>query len=97
MDKPDCYKCKYRGTVPGSRHSSCNHPAYEKANADPIAQILGIFASVRRVAPIQVKGEGIEIKGNARGIRKGWFNHPFNFDPTWLESCNGFKEKEVKP
>jgi hypothetical protein len=21
-----CYKCKHRGTVPGDRHSCCNHP-----------------------------------------------------------------------
>ena len=24
------------------------------------------------------------------GIHRGWFNHPYNFDPIWLDSCNGF-------
>ena len=25
-NKPDCYKCKYRGNVPGSAHSCCKYP-----------------------------------------------------------------------
>lgn len=27
------------------------------------------------------------------GIRNGWFLHPFNFDPVWLEECSGFAPK----
>ena len=34
------------------------------------------------------------VTGNPHGIKKGWFCHPFNFDPVWLESCDGFKQKE---
>lgn len=26
MDKPDCYKCKYRCSIPGDCHSSCKNP-----------------------------------------------------------------------
>lgn len=33
------------------------------------------------------------VKGNAHGIKNGWFFWPFNFDPTWLQSCDGFTEK----
>lgn len=29
-------------------------------------------------------------KGSEHGIKKGWFLWPFNFDPVWLESCEGF-------
>ena len=93
MGKPNCYKCEYRGTVPGSCHSSCHHPAFKDAHSDPMGQIMAIFASVRRVAPVQVKGEGIKVRGNPHGIRNGWFNHPFDFDPTWLDECTGFKAK----
>jgi len=32
------------------------------------------------------------VQGNAHGKRMGWFFWPINFDPTWLESCDGFKE-----
>jgi hypothetical protein len=34
------------------------------------------------------------VKGDKYGIRSGWFFHPFNFDPTWLISCNGFESNE---
>lgn len=26
VEKPDCYKCRHRGTVPGDCHSCCRHP-----------------------------------------------------------------------
>jgi len=34
-----------------------------------------------------------DVAGNPHGIKNGWFNWPFNFDPIWLEVCHGFKEK----
>lgn len=64
-DKPDCYKCVHRGTLPGDAHSRC-------ANRSAI------------------------VIGNTHGIARGWFFWPFNFDPTWLVSCNGFKAKLEK-
>ena len=91
MDKPNCYQCKHRGTVPGSVHSRCNHPANEAGLGDPLANIIAIFAGVGRVDPIQVD-TGLNVKGNPHGIARGWFNHPWNFDPVWLESCDGFED-----
>ena len=38
------------------------------------------------------------VVGDPHGIKSGWFSHPFNFDPVWLEECTGFKqipEKEL--
>ena len=39
------------------------------------------------------------VKGNVYGIRSGWFIWPLNFDPVWLEACDGFSDKseENKP
>ena len=34
------------------------------------------------------------VIGNRHGIEHGWFFWPFNFDPTWLEMCDSFKQKE---
>lgn len=65
-EKPNCYKCVYRGTLAGDYHSRCAHP------------------SVRDV----------EVTGNPHGIKNGWFNWPYNFDPVWLETCNGFEGKD---
>ena len=33
------------------------------------------------------------VKGNEHGIKSGWFYWPFNFDPVWLVSCDGFVER----
>lgn len=64
-EKPNCYKCKYRGELICDYHSQC----------------LNINA---------------KVKGNKYGIKNGWFNFPFNFDPVWLKSCDGFEKKEYK-
>jgi hypothetical protein len=32
------------------------------------------------------------VIGNPNGIKRGWFNWPLNFDPTWLQSCDGFSD-----
>jgi len=98
MDKKfDCYKCEYRGTVPGDSHSCCNHPANKEIMDDPFARIFGILGfgilgSVGRGPGILSCGKGLNIQGNPRGIRSGWFNYPVNFDPVWLENCDGFKK-----
>jgi hypothetical protein len=41
----------------------------------------------------------MRIDANQHGIDNGWFLFPFDFDPTWLNSCVGFLEKgtEVLP
>lgn len=36
-----------------------------------------------------------QVTGSAHGIAHGWFNHPYNFDPTWLLTCDGFKPKQA--
>jgi hypothetical protein len=44
--------------------------------------------------PFEAVRKAMGVKGNPHGIAEGWFQWPINFDPTWLESCNGRKEKE---
>lgn len=92
MSKPDCYQCKYRRDLPGDCHSSCAHPAFESIHDDPLAALFGMLA--KRGAPQnRVVSDACQVVGNAHGIRRGWFAHPFNFDPVWLESCTGFESK----
>ena len=91
----DCYKCKHRGTVPGSAHTRCTHPKASGDETDPMIEIMAIYASVERAAPIIGEGAAeLGIKGNAQGISNGWFNWPFNFDPVWLDNCDGFEPKD---
>jgi len=95
-NKPNCYECKFRGGLAGNAHSCCKHPDFASAMDDPLGQILGIFAGVGRISPIQADSTDADIyvKGNPHGIERGWFNHPWNFDPVWLEECTGFESKE---
>lgn len=93
-EKADCYECKYRGTVPGSCHSSCKHPANEAINDNPM---LGLMAALggNRGGGMSVSPKELNIKADPHGVRSGWFAFPFNFDPIWLENCDGFTVKEV--
>ena len=69
MEKPNCYKCKHRGTIPGDCHSKCNHPKISDGTDD------------------------LNVTGNEQSIRGGWFSWPMNFDPIWLETCDGFESR----
>ena len=89
----ECYKCVYRGNVPGDAHSCCRHPDVKDQVSDPFSSIMAIFASVGRTEPVQAKSTFI-IRGDPHGIKNGWFNWPWNFDPVWVQECGGLKEKE---
>jgi hypothetical protein len=79
MTKPNCYECTHRGDVPGSAHSCCNHPKIESQVIAAITFMMGY--------------SDLDIRGNAHGIKSGWFMWPINFDPVWLENCSGFEPK----
>lgn len=90
--KPDCYKCKHRGRCAGSAHSCCKHPSTGGVGDSPAAQAMSILASVGRIAPMQANCK-LNVEGHPTGVRRGWFNWPWNFDPHWLQSCDGFEEQ----
>lgn len=81
--KVDCYKCKYRGVIPGDCHSNCNYPGNK-------TDFFDFFMGENKNNAIKLK-----IRGNPHGIRSGWFMWPVNFDPVWLENCDGFEAKDV--
>jgi len=93
MNKPNCYQCKHRQDLAGSAHSSCEHPAL-KDGVTPILALLATLHSSQRGGPIAVGNGGFTVKGNQHGIKNGWFMHPLNFDPSWVEECNGFESKQ---
>jgi len=92
--KFDCYACQHRREVPGSYHSQCAHPDIGQAN--PVTELFSMLGG-GRTAPVGLLEKGaskLNIKGAATGIKGGWFNWPFNFDPVWLENCDGFTVKK---
>jgi hypothetical protein len=94
MIKPDCYKCKWKRNNPGDANIKCEHPKNKAILENPILKVMSILASVGRVTPTPCMG--IYVRGNPQGIKGGWFNYPFSFDPIWLEECDGFEVMEVK-
>lgn len=88
---PNCYDCKWRGILAGSAHSSCKHPKLASILSDPTLSFLSIMASVGRTPPMALDALG--VTGEERGITGGWFNWPWNFDPIWLKTCDGFEKK----
>ncbi len=40
-----------------------------------------------------------KVSGHERGIKRGWFMWPLNYDPVWLQSCDGFSDnpEDKKP
>ena len=61
--------------------------------SDPELQLMAIFGSVGRGPAIR-GNVGLNITGDPHGIKMGWFQWPFNFDPCWLLTCDGFEEKD---
>ena len=82
MNKLNCYECKHRN-VPGIA-SCCNYPGTRTGMFDLIAPCN------REI------GRKLNIKADPHGICNGWFIWPINFDPVWLENCDGFESKEAK-
>lgn len=90
MNKPNCYECKHRGSVPGSAHSTCDHPGvtdFLVRLLTPVALANGVYGELRL-------SEDLIVKGAKTGIRGGWFHYPIDFDPVWVESCTGFEAKQ---
>ncbi len=98
-----CYECQHRREVPGSAHSKCVHPATQQTHTSPFMQLAGVvgkrggdqlmaMAQHFDEGP-QVAANALGIKANFHGIKNGWFVWPVNFDPVWLEHCDGFAAK----
>jgi hypothetical protein len=88
--KTNCYECRWRIDCDGSSHSKCCHPANKGVADDPMVELMSIFASVGRVRLLPLTPKELNIKANQHGIDGGWFHYPNNFDPVWLDSCDGF-------
>ena len=87
----ECLTCKYRGKLYNSVHSSCKHPIVTKIMGDHEALMwlmVGIVENCRTI----VSNPGLNVEFAHQGIEGGWASWPFNFDPRWLENCNGYEE-----
>lgn len=60
----------------------------------PGHRLLDPFKAEYQLRMQAVAIDGINVTGNEYGISKGWFNWPFNFDPTWLDTCDGWEQDD---
>jgi hypothetical protein len=89
--KPNCYDCAYRRQLAGDAHSACGHPD-ACGNQDPFTLFMQTAGGLLGDGGARKK---LGVTGDPHGIVNGWFLWPSNFDPVWLRSCNGFKQKAV--
>lgn len=87
----NCYTCVHRRNVPGDAHSRCAHPKVDSGSGDMFDGIIGMVEMMMGNRPAS---NPLNVRGNPHGIRAGWFMHPFNYDPAWLEACDGHTEKK---
>ncbi len=87
-DKPNCYGCKHRRSLPGDAHSECVNPRISDVDRiiTPVALMAGLSSAAMK---------RLNVSGDRHGIQSGWFMWPLNFDPTWLISCDGYEPKEA--
>lgn len=78
----DCYSCIYRRDLPGSTHSTCG--VFDNTPALGLEMLLTIMTN-----DISWFKDIIDI--DPHGIKKGWANYPFNFDPIWIKSCKFYR------
>ena len=91
---PKCYSCKHRRNISGDAHSQCIHPATGNEGDDLVGGLMTMIGNVMSDKGIPGAAE-LRIKGNAHGIEQGWFYWPFNYDPVWLENCDGYEAREA--
>lgn len=95
MTKPNCYACKHCRRMPGDAHIQCVHPKSGNTSGD------GIFGADFTSMLLLACGlptpawTALDITAGVVGMRRGWFSWPFNYDPVWLLSCNGFEEQKT--
>lgn len=94
--KPNCYQCRHRRDLPGDAHSACHHPAtrsmHEGGGLLGLVAVLGKRSGFTGIEP-SAAARALHVSGNPTAQARGWFLWPVNFDPVWLERCDGFEEK----
>jgi len=89
----NCYKCQFKGSVPGSAHSSCGLiKAMLKGMPDDKIASMEVMLMLGQ-AKLSSNDEDLIVL-DPHGVKNGWADWPFDFDPVWVQKCEGFIEKE---
>lgn len=83
--KPACYQCPHRGSLPGDAHSSCQHPVLSHNAVDRILAPMHLMMGVQSASM-----RALDLHADPYGVASGWCLWPLNFDPIWIDQCNGY-------
>lgn len=90
----NCHTCKYKGSVAGSAHICCQHPIFEIPELKSV-MMLQLSAGRLYTNPSRILLNKEPAQDfNPVGLKNGWVLFPFNFDPTWLNKCLFYLNKE---
>lgn len=89
-EKPNCYDCQHRRSIPGDAHSQCVHPALGPQSNN---MFTALFEAMQHRAETAAVAQHLHVTAHPTGVQRGWFMWPANFDPTWLRTCDGYTKK----
>lgn len=85
-------KCKWQGRLVWSTHIRCMHPLVSES----LYRVARVFLLEPGNYHHAIRGlmRQMGVTVNEAGVRNGWCNWPFDFDPVWLDSCKMFEPAE---
>jgi hypothetical protein len=96
VEKPNCYACQFRHSIPGDAHSECRAPGSSVLRSmDFMVKALAAPPEGDLVVAFD-KGPGgpaMTIGFDVYGVQQGYAIWPLNFDPLWLKQCTAFSPK----
>lgn len=95
MKTHNCYDCEYKGSVPGSAHSSCS--IISKSASEELKETARMLEASLALGAHSLVDENTQeplVKLTPHGVKSGWANWPLDFDPVWVEYCPFYKKKE---
>jgi hypothetical protein len=71
------------------------HPYTEWARNEPLNQMAALLGKRSGLThcTLDAKASSLRAEFATPGIFKGWALWPVNFDPVWLERCEGFEPR----
>lgn len=88
--KHNCYNCKFKENIPGDYHIACKYPGREH---DALSMLIGFITEEEFTSAI-TGAVHFKIRLNPHGVKNGWCNWPFNFDPIWVDECQRYTPVE---
>ena len=81
MCQNTCSNCKFRGSVAGSAHISCNYPKFKEVQKLELSML--ILGNLNVANDFLESNFGFTVSQHP--VSSGWFNFPFDFDPAWIQ------------